>query len=65
MQSFREAAKDARLSMKGKNTIIEPWPSKLKLCPGQMGAQEEFELLLASNSSGVKRYVEWKRKTDL
>jgi hypothetical protein len=27
----------------------------------QKGAQEEFKLLLASNLSGLGRYVEWQR----
>jgi len=34
---------------------------QLKLQPGQEGAQEEFELIQASNWSGLERYVEWKR----
>lgn len=43
------------------NTVTEPWPTQLKLEPGQDGAQEEFSSLLGSNLSGMERYVEWKR----
>lgn len=48
------------MAMKGHNTIVDPWPTRLKLYPGQPGAQEEFDNALASPFSGVERYVEWK-----
>lgn len=47
--------------MKEKHTVIEKWPFRLKLRPGQPGAQEEFDRLLAGGVSGKERYVEWKR----
>ena len=33
---------------------------RLKLRPEQVGAKEEFAILLASSHSGAERYVEWK-----
>lgn len=47
--------------MKDKHTVIEKWPFRLKLAPGQSGAQEEFELALRGGPSTKERYVEWKR----
>ncbi len=47
--------------MKDTHTIIEKWPFRLKLQPGQHGAQEEFDRLLSAGVSGKERYVEWKR----
>lgn len=49
------------VAMKVKHTIVEKWPLRLKLRPGQQGAQEEFEMLRSSDHSGIERYVEWKR----
>ena len=59
IQGFESAARDAGLIIKKKNTIVESWPLRLKLRPGDVGAQEEFDLLLSSSSSGIERYVEW------
>jgi hypothetical protein len=61
LQGFKSAASDAGLIMKKKNTIIESWPLRLKARPGDVGAQEEFDLLLSSSSSGTEHYVEWSR----
>jgi hypothetical protein len=61
IQRFRDAASDAELTMKMTNTIVEPWPCRLKVKPKDYGAQEEFDLLLSSSSSGVERYVEWSK----
>jgi hypothetical protein len=47
--------------MKTKHTVIEEWPFRLKLRPGQQGAQEEFDRLLGGGVSGKERYVEWQR----
>lgn len=58
---FSEAAQYAGAAMKEKHTVIEKWPFKLKLRPGQPGAQEEFDRLLSGGVSGKERYVEWKR----
>jgi hypothetical protein len=61
IQKFESAASEAGLKMKNKNTIVESWPSRLKLKPEHDGAQDEFDLLLSSSSSGVDRYVEWSK----
>lgn len=61
MQQFQQATKGAGMVVKEENTIIEPWPTRLKLQAEQAGAQEEFNLVLASNFTGVERYVEWKK----
>jgi hypothetical protein len=47
--------------VKEKHTVIEKWPFRLKLQPGQPGAQEEFDRLLAGGVAGKERYVEWKK----
>jgi hypothetical protein len=60
-EKFKQLEKKASVTMKGKPTVIEPWPTALKLRPGQDGAQAEFDLLLASSFTGLERYVEWKR----
>lgn len=49
------------VTMKDKHTIIEKCPYVLRLRPGQVGAQEEFDRLLRSGTSTKERYVEWKR----
>jgi hypothetical protein len=47
--------------MKETHTIIDKWPYRLKLRPGQPGAQEEFDRCISGGMSGKERYVEWKR----
>jgi hypothetical protein len=58
---FREAGEVFGATMKDKHTIIERWPFRLKLRPGQPGAQDEFDRCLRDGVSGKERYVEWKR----
>ncbi|KAF2792338.1 hypothetical protein K505DRAFT_307801 [Melanomma pulvis-pyrius CBS 109.77] len=60
-EGFKQIEKESHVAVKIPSTIIEPWPTALKLRPGQEGAQEEFDLLVASNFSGIERYVEWKK----
>ncbi|KAK7987452.1 hypothetical protein PG989_007767 [Apiospora arundinis] len=48
-------------AMKPKQTIIEKWPYRLKLRPGQTGAQEEFDSLITKGVTSKECYVEWKR----
>ena len=43
------------------NTVIEKWPTRLKIPRGQNGAEEEFRLNLGSNFTNTERYVEWRR----
>jgi hypothetical protein len=47
--------------MKDNHTVIEKWPFRLKLQPGQPGAQEEFDRLMSGGMTGKERYIEWKR----
>jgi hypothetical protein len=58
---FAEMSRGVGLMVKEENTIIEKWPMRLKLSMPQPGAQEEFDILQASDHSGNERYVEWKR----
>lgn len=61
MVKFDRIAEELDVAMKEDNTIVDPWPTRLKLRQGQPGAQEEFATLLSSSFSGLERYVEWKR----
>lgn len=47
------------LRLKKVHTIIPKWPFRLEKRLGDPGAQEEFDELLASGSSGFERYMEW------
>ncbi|KAH6635040.1 hypothetical protein B0J18DRAFT_417793 [Chaetomium sp. MPI-SDFR-AT-0129] len=64
LHNFSHTASLCNASMKPqqKHTIIEAWPYRLKLQPGQPGAQAEFDRRLAGGMSGKERYVEWSRK---
>ncbi|KAI9679628.1 MAG: hypothetical protein M1829_001590 [Trizodia sp. TS-e1964] len=59
--NFDEAAQCLGAAAKEKHTVIEKWPFRLKLRPGQPGAQEEFDRNLRGGVSGKERYMEWKR----
>ncbi|CZR50286.1 uncharacterized protein PAC_00158 [Phialocephala subalpina] len=59
--NFEQLSVDLGVEMKATHTVIEKWPTQLKLKPGEQGAEEEFRLMLGSNFSGVERYVEWRR----
>ncbi|KAI6779001.1 uncharacterized protein J7T54_004495 [Emericellopsis cladophorae] len=52
-------------TVKDRHTVIEKWPYRLKLNPGQPGAQpgaqQEFDRALCGGLSSKERYVEWKR----
>ncbi|KAH0565170.1 hypothetical protein GP486_001434 [Trichoglossum hirsutum] len=52
---FEEIGKAAGLKVKSNNTIIEPWPMRLK----KNATQDEFNIFLASGHIGSERYVEW------
>ncbi|KAH8698962.1 hypothetical protein BGW36DRAFT_396585 [Talaromyces proteolyticus] len=58
---FHKAGEIFGATMKEKHTIIEKWPYRLKLRPGQPGAQDEFDRCMRQGVSGKERYVEWKR----
>ncbi|KAL9129400.1 MAG: hypothetical protein Q9217_002131 [Psora testacea] len=50
-----EISKATGLKMKSKNTIVRPWPMRIK----KNATQREFDVLLASGHNGSERYVEW------
>lgn len=58
---FKQISADLGVEMKKLNTIVEKWPTQLKLKVGQKGAEEEFRLNLGSSFTNVERYVEWRR----
>ncbi|KAF2277188.1 uncharacterized protein EI97DRAFT_449912 [Westerdykella ornata] len=58
---FKEAEKLFGLKMKEPHTIIEPWPTRLKLRHGERGWEDEFKIRHSSAHFGCERYVEWKR----
>jgi hypothetical protein len=58
---FAKAAELTGAVMKNEHTVIEKWPFKLKLRPGQPGAQDEFDRLMGGGVSSKERYLEWKR----
>lgn len=49
------------MTMKETHTIVEKWPFRLKLEPGQKGAKEEFDFMMIGGVSGKERYMEWTR----
>lgn len=59
--NFAEAAESVGATMKKDHTIVEKWPFRVKLRPGQPGAQEEFDRLLRDRCLGQECFVEWKR----
>ncbi|PWY93925.1 hypothetical protein BO94DRAFT_313736 [Aspergillus sclerotioniger CBS 115572] len=60
-KKFRETADMLGAEMKERHTIVDKWPLRLKLKPGQPGAQDEFDRLISGGLTGKERYVEWKR----
>jgi hypothetical protein len=58
---FAEAGQSVGAAVKETHTVIEKWPFRLKLRPGQPGAQEEFDQVMGGGVVGMERYVEWKR----
>ncbi|KAI1811449.1 hypothetical protein GGS20DRAFT_562966 [Poronia punctata] len=62
VMDFDGISADSGLVIKEANTIVEKWPTRLKLKPEDPGAVQEFDLLLASGFSSLERFTEWKRK---
>ncbi|KAL9097609.1 MAG: hypothetical protein Q9165_000506 [Trypethelium subeluteriae] len=58
---FKEAEKLHDVKMKESHTVIEQWPTRLKLQHGEPGWEDEFKIKHSSGHSGNQRYVEWKR----
>jgi len=61
MLKFKEVGHHTGMAMKAHHTIVDKWPMRLRLQPGQPGAQEEFDVLHSSGHTGNERYVEWRR----
>ena len=53
---FEAVAQRTRMKMRNKNMVIPKWPH------GPIKSKQDFDLMIASNSSGVDRYVEWVRE---
>ena len=64
LRNYRLAEMGTRVGvmMKQRHTIIAKYPYKLKLTPGQPGAQEEFDRALCQDLSGKAMYLEWSRE---
>lgn len=58
---FKQISADLNVEMKKVHTIVEKWPTRLKLKIGEKGDKEEFLMLLGSNFIGTERHVEWRR----
>lgn len=63
MLDFTDICDTFGVKVKPENTIVEKWPTRLRLRPGDKGAEEEFWLLFGSDFNNVERYVEWRRAT--
>ncbi|RDW81293.1 uncharacterized protein DSM5745_04850 [Aspergillus mulundensis] len=60
---LQSAADQTNAVRKEPHTIVDKWPTRLKLQPGQPGAQEEFDRHILRSVRGTLRYVEWQRRT--
>ncbi|KAF5541431.1 hypothetical protein FMEXI_7944 [Fusarium mexicanum] len=50
------------VGIKDQHTIIDKWRFRLKLKPGQQGAQQEFDrMMMGQGVTGKEFYLEWKR----
>lgn len=56
---MEEVSRANKLKVKESNSVVAKWPYRLKKKYGEVGAQAEFEELLASDLVGFERYVEW------
>ena len=50
-----EISRATGLKIKCNNTIVQPWPMRIK----ENATQREFDVLHASGHTGSERYVEW------
>lgn len=60
---FIQMSVELGVEMKRNNTIVDKWPTQLKLKLGQEGTEEDFDLLLGSGCVDMERDAEWKRVT--
>ena len=61
LTDFSKASREAGMTMRTRNTVIDPWPLRFRKEYGEAGAQEAIDQLMSSSSSGNERYVEWVR----
>ncbi|KAI9714053.1 MAG: hypothetical protein M1812_006500 [Candelaria pacifica] len=61
MLDFPAIVKKMGMKPKVDNTVIKAWPMRLYKNHGEPGAQEAFDKVMESGSSGNERYVEWVR----
>ncbi|WQF89858.1 hypothetical protein CDEST_14872 [Colletotrichum destructivum] len=61
MFKLSEAPRIVGAAMKDEHTVIEKWPFRLKLQPGQPGAQAEFNRLVGGGVPSKEFCLEWKR----
>ena len=52
---FEACARDAGVRMRKRNRVVEMWPMRVKKEPGEEGAKEDFERVMASRSTGTGR----------
>ncbi|KFY06924.1 hypothetical protein V492_07605 [Pseudogymnoascus sp. VKM F-4246] len=58
---FKQISAELNVEMKEVHTVVEKWPTRLKLQLGEKGDKEEFLMLLGSTFIGTERHVEWKK----
>lgn len=61
LYGFESLASRLGVGLKTRNSIVEPWPTRLKLKQDKSWSQHEFDVILGSDLSGLERYVEWRR----
>lgn len=58
---FARAEKMFGVEIREGHTVVEKWPWKLKLAPGEKG-RDEVEWWIGGGVSGKERYVEWRKR---
>lgn len=60
LYGFASLAGRLGMDLETKNSIVEPWPTRLKLKQDGTWSQHEFNAILGSDFSCLERYVEWR-----
>ena len=61
LYEFESLASRLGVDLKTENSIVEPWPTRLKFEQDKSWSQHEFDIILGSDLSCLERYVEWRR----
>ena len=61
LKDFGKASREVGMTMRIRNTVIDPWPLRFMKEYGEPGAQEDFDRLMSLSFSGNERYSEWVR----